>query len=138
MKRFKLHNGSNLVEFALVLPFLLVLMFGIIDASLALYNKAVVTNASREGARAGVVTKVPPLSNLDITQVVERYCNNYLITFGGSKIPTVTIDRTGGTSPGDPLKVSVGFSYNYAVINKLVPLGMGSLNLKAVTVMRLE
>jgi len=59
MKRLKLQTGANLVEFALVTPLLLMIVFGIADMSLALYDKAVITNASREGARAGMVFKVP-------------------------------------------------------------------------------
>ena len=47
------NNGASAVEFAVVLP-LLVLPFGIIEFSLALYDKAMITNASREGARAGI------------------------------------------------------------------------------------
>ena len=45
-------RGAAVVEFALILPILLILLVGTIDASLALYDKAVITNASREGARA--------------------------------------------------------------------------------------
>ena len=46
-------NGAALVEFAIVLPVLLMLIFEMIEFSLLLYDKAMITNASREGARAG-------------------------------------------------------------------------------------
>ena len=48
-------NGAAAVEFAIVVPLLLLLLFGIIEFSLLLYNKAMLTNASREGARFGIV-----------------------------------------------------------------------------------
>jgi Flp pilus assembly protein TadG len=48
-------QGAAVIEFALILPLLLLLLIGGIDMSLALYDKAVITNASREGARAGIV-----------------------------------------------------------------------------------
>ena len=55
MHRLKLQTGSNIVEFAFVMPLLLILVFGIIDFSIGLYDKAVITNAVREGARSGIV-----------------------------------------------------------------------------------
>ena len=46
------YRGSVVVEFALIFPLLLFIVFSIIECSLALYDKAVITNASREAARA--------------------------------------------------------------------------------------
>jgi Flp pilus assembly protein TadG len=40
-------SGAALVEFAIVLPLLLVLIFGMIEFSVMLYDKAMITNASR-------------------------------------------------------------------------------------------
>ena len=44
-------NGAALVEFAIVLPLLLILIFGIIEFGVMFYDKAMITNATREGAR---------------------------------------------------------------------------------------
>lgn len=51
------------MEFALVLPVLLLILFGIIEFGLVMFDQAVITNASREGARAGIVLKTPSLSD---------------------------------------------------------------------------
>jgi len=48
-------KGAAVVEFALILPILLLLLFGIIEFSFYMYDKAMLTNACREGARAGIV-----------------------------------------------------------------------------------
>ena len=53
MTMWKNNKGASAVEFALVLPILIVLLFGIVEFGLLMYNKAVITNASREGARDG-------------------------------------------------------------------------------------
>src|SRR6185312_11491700 len=45
-------RGAAAVEFALVLPVLLMLIFGIIDFGRMLAAKIVITEAAREGARA--------------------------------------------------------------------------------------
>ena len=58
-------KGASAVEFALILPLLMLILFGIIEFSLLMYNKAMITNASREGARRGIVYRVDP-SNLQL------------------------------------------------------------------------
>jgi Flp pilus assembly protein TadG len=50
MKR--LERGSNLVEFALVLPLLVLILAGMADVGRAFNSYMVITNAAREGARA--------------------------------------------------------------------------------------
>jgi Flp pilus assembly protein TadG len=47
-------RGQSTVEFALTVPLLLLLVFGIIDFGRALNIAVVVSNAAREGARAGI------------------------------------------------------------------------------------
>ena len=143
MKRLKLQAGSNLVEFALVLPLLLVLMFGIVDFGLALFDKAVITNAAREGARTGVVFRAPPLSNAGLTAEVQaavtRYCSTYLVSFGpATNTTTVSWVRAGAQfSSGDTLTVQVNYPYHYVVMSKLIP-SLGTLNLRSISVMRFE
>jgi len=48
-------SGQDLVEFALVLPFLLMLIMGIFDLGRVTFLYSTITNISREGARYGVV-----------------------------------------------------------------------------------
>lgn len=145
MKRLKLQGGAELVEFALVLPVLLLVVFGIVDFSLLLYDKAVVTNAAREGARAGVVFfyKEPPVTwpelEAQITSAVESYCSEHLISSG---TPTVTFSGLvdvlpAGPSSGDTIPVKVEFLYNYVVLGSFVP-SLGPLTLTSTAVMRHE
>ena len=49
--RIRSERGAELVEFALVLPLLLVLIGGIVDFGFLFQRYEVVTNAAREGAR---------------------------------------------------------------------------------------
>lgn len=50
------NSGQTLVEFALVLPLLLLLLFGIIEFGRIFQAKLVVTSAAREGARRAIVS----------------------------------------------------------------------------------
>ena len=59
-------SGQALVEFALVLMFVILpFTFVLVDGSFTLYTQAVLTNAAREGARAGSIyqTTTAPSAN---------------------------------------------------------------------------
>lgn len=58
MREKNRQKGVAAVEFAIVAPLLFLLIFGIISYGIMLYNQAVITNASRAGARAGIVFSV--------------------------------------------------------------------------------
>ncbi|TNJ37561.1 pilus assembly protein [Chlorobaculum thiosulfatiphilum] len=51
-KPVRRQKGNAMVEFAFILPVFLLLLFGVIYFSVALYNKTVLAIATREGARA--------------------------------------------------------------------------------------
>jgi Flp pilus assembly protein TadG len=137
----KNQSGASAVEFAIVLPILVLLVFGIIEFSVALYDKAMITNASREGARAGIVFRVPPVADEEITEeitnVVKSYLGNSLITFGGPATATTTVTRN-GSNPGDELKVTVKYNYTFLIIPNFITSLSGGINMMAETVMRME
>lgn len=115
-------KGLALIEMALVLPFFLMLAFATITYGLALYNQAVITNASREAARAGIAFRVPAPSHEDITQTALAYCQEHLITFGGQVAPEVVIEEPAGRLPGEPLRVTVSYAYTgLALLNVVSP-----------------
>ncbi|MEY5002515.1 MAG: hypothetical protein RL678_324 [Pseudomonadota bacterium] len=111
-------SGGVVVEFAIVLPILLTLIFGIVEFSVVLFNKAVITNAAREAARAGIVLKSPKLTTGQISSVATAYTGANLITFGTASPPTVTVTGAAG-SFGTKLTVKVDYIYR--------GLGLGSL-----------
>ena len=126
-------RGGPTVEFALLLPVLILILFGTIEFGLAFYSQEVLTNASREGARAGIVQNTPKPSVSDIQTVV----NNYLTGTGiNPSLVTVTVVGAGGTFP-NPLTVTVTYNYLFLVLPRFsgVP---SSINLTAQTVMRHE
>jgi Flp pilus assembly protein TadG len=54
-RREKDEKGQALVEFALLVPIFLILMFAIVDFGMGFYSLITVTNSAREGARLGAV-----------------------------------------------------------------------------------
>lgn len=135
----KAEKGAAMVELALVLPILLVLVFGIIEFGLLLYNQQVITNASREGSRFGIVMDVPRKSTDQISAVVAAYCANHLVTFADSQpAPAIAVDNSAGTSFGDDLRVTVTYPYEFLVLPNFVASLTGTKTLRAETVMKYE
>jgi Flp pilus assembly protein TadG len=145
MNSLKNERGGSLIEFVLIAPFLFLLLFGIIEFGLLLHDRAIIINASREGARAGIVFSHPnPVSQAKIEQVVTEYCDTHLlISFGSSTPPILDIDVDPGFVSGDPLTVTVNYSYQFLVFSNLLALVGGGpndpgINLTGLTVMRME
>jgi Flp pilus assembly protein TadG len=133
-------KGQALVEFALILPLLLLVFFGIIEFSLLIFNRAVITNASREGARAGIVSQSPRVTADEIEQIVNDYCANYLISFQEAAPATAAVSSAAnwnGATINDTLTVTVNYTYSFLILPDIVALG-DSLQLTGRTVMRYE
>ncbi len=136
--KIKDQKGVAAIEFAIILPVLIVLLFGFIEFSILLYDKAMLTNASREGARAGIVYSDPnPITDNDIRAVVNNYCASHLISFGTGSAVNTAISRT-MESFGNALTVTVTYRYDFLVLPNFVTTLMGGVNLGAETVMRME
>jgi len=136
--KHKAQGGSAAVEFAIVLPIFLLLVFAIIEFGFILYDKAVITNASREAARAGVVLKTPKLTVAQIQAVANSYCSSYLISFKASNLPTVTVPSGANGTFGTPLTVTVTYTYYGLGLGTLLSPIAGPLTLTGTTVMNNE
>ncbi len=147
MENLKCQKGVAAAEFALIMPVLSILAFGIIEYSLFLYDQQMITNASREGARAGIVSSPSALTDDEITTVVDNYVDNKLINFNAVNSPTTTIQRESADGLtfvfGDDLTVIVTYTYEFLLFPALVTnlMGMttdGTIDLVATSVMRME
>jgi Flp pilus assembly protein TadG len=110
------HRGQTVVEFALVVPVFLLLVFGVLDFGRAVYEYNTIVNAARQGARYGIInfTDGPgikaaakaaagPLGIADANITIR--CFAY-----GSSSGSVTQTCTTVT-PGDQISVQVDYAY---------------------------
>ena len=81
-------RGAAAVEFAVVLPVFLMLVMGAIDFGYYFFVSEIVTNAAREGARAGSVLDPGALSS-DVIEKAETTAEKY-IEIGGLKPASVS------------------------------------------------
>lgn len=145
-------RGAAAVEFAIVLPLLAVILFGIVEFSVIMYDKALLTSASREGARFGGVFRPNPRPTCAeiYTSTIQGY-EQGLVSFGG----TDTIARacyarqyaSGAWSawatgtcvdPGDQIAVETTFAYSFLALPNFVTSITGPLTLRSTTVFRCE
>ena len=127
-----------MVEFAIVLPVLLLLIFGMLEFSIMLYDKAMLTNATREGTRLGILYDFPDrITELQMSQTVDNYLQNNLISLGGASTWTTSVSGT-CTAAGAPITVTVTYPYNFLVLPGFMTSLASNLTLGATTTMRCE
>ena len=126
-------RGAVAVEFAIMLPLLLLLIFGIIDFGRALNAQVTITQAAREGAR---------LTALNQPNVVSR---TQAAATGLSGVGvTVAASCPAGSGPTANADVKVSYSFNFitpigAIAKLFGGSGLGStLTLTAEGVMPCE
>jgi Flp pilus assembly protein TadG len=129
MKSLRNEKGQSLVEFAILLPILLLLLMGILEFGIILNSYLTINNASREGARLGIVSG----SNIEINELITNISPNLDTANLIVNITPLEGIRTSGET------ITVEIIYNYQVI---IPIISNILNnvvvLKAQTSMRME
>ncbi len=129
-RRANSNFGQALVEFALLLPILVMLTVGAVDFARAFFSLQVVTNASREGARAGVVLGA---TSAQVTVAM----NNVLATGGMSATPSYSIVGVDGAVTGTQTTITVTYPFQ-TLAGTIIPGWGGVINLTQTTVMRHE
>lgn len=135
-------SGQALVEFALVVPLLLVLLLGILDFGKG-YNYWIdQTHLANQAARWAAVNKNPGPGTTLQASVQQRANTKELRQGGTASVPSpvsVSICFPDGTSNvGDPVRVTVNTTYNwlgFLVAKSGIPL---SSSIRGTATMRLE
>lgn len=144
MKRFlfiKRQRGASAVEAALVLPLLIVILFGIIEFSIVLYDQAMVTRWAREGARYGTMWAPTTPTNYRYTDTqIQSYITtglgNQLISFSNNDQPIVVTNQC--VNPNDILTVTVTYPYSFLLLPNFVNQLTGKITLISVARMNCE
>lgn len=123
-------RGQGAVEFALLIPILVLLLAGAVDLGNGFQTYIALTNAAREGARYGadqpsdtatICTRVQQ----ELPSTITVSCPNVAITF-----PTLSQSGCTGGSPkaGCPIRVTVTYTLT-TILGSI--LGFNSINLVA-------
>jgi len=131
-------RGANLVEFVLILPLLVLLVFGIIEFGVNFDRKIGVNHAAREGARAAIVGNTPgcdedsdpdTLSGADVKCFVQDRLG---LSDSNTQVEVVVPD----SGVGEPIKVCV--QYPAESITLLFAPLLNGAELRSSATMRIE
>lgn len=129
--RRKAQAGQSAVEFALILPILVLLLMGVFDFGRAFYYYSVVANSAREGARAGIYSA--GTSDASIRAQV----HSYAVGLPGLTDSMIQIARS-GSGLNTNVKVTVTYEYDAItpIIDKFLP--GGKITLSSASTMQVE
>jgi Flp pilus assembly protein TadG len=106
-------DGGAMVEFALILPFLLVIIWGIVDISRAFQAIDSLTSAVREGARAAAVTSSRPDTGVTAAAIQQIVVTDFT-PMGAPLVPDSVHVAWDGT------QVTVSASYVFQALTPLL------------------
>ena len=119
-------KGQSMVEFALIVPLLLILVLGIEEFGRAWMTKNILTGATREAVRIMAVTGNNAAASARADNVLRS-----------SGITTANISVTNASVAYDPVSVTV--TYNFPILFQFIPgLNRASIPLSSTTTMRRE
>jgi Flp pilus assembly protein TadG len=124
-------GGQAAVEFALVVPLLLALLLGIVQAGVAFNHYLAITDATRAAARQAIEARVSAVTVSDIQQAAQNAAGGLDLT--GRVTVSDPSDPTFTTS-GSTLTVTVVYPYSINILG--LPVSSG--NLQSTMTDRLE
>ena len=136
--RLRDRRGVAIIEFAIILPLLLLIVIGTMEFARAINIKQVVVNSAREGAR---VVALPPGSQSN-EDLVRSRIDDYLTSNGlDLSLRTVTITGIDG-APGTIGEVTVTYQYTFDLFGGIVSIfdgtDPGTITLQSTSRMRNE
>lgn len=138
-------RGQSLVEMVLVLPILLVLVFGIIEFATAWRAFQLITNVAREGARLSVT---PTATDAGVQSRVDELLTSSGLDADAATVTLACEGSPGGlcTTSGQGNEVQIDYPHQFAVLGPLLGLmcsgcgdsGFGTVTLSTRSIMRKE
>jgi Flp pilus assembly protein TadG len=133
-------QGQSLVEFALVMPLLLVMLLGIMEFGRAWHISQIVTDAARQGARAGAIYRQADSVNAAAGRVIGAGAIN------GCGNISACVDYS---TVGDQSIVDVHVPFSFGIFGPVMRMGNdiydpdqnfddSGIELKSRAVMRIE
>ncbi len=124
-------DGQSMVEFALVLPLLVLIMAGIFDLGRAFFASITITNAARVGARYGTLHLNDSQGTCDSTKF-EATSSGIIIDYSNITITcstTITcaapvpgpMTTTAGCTSSNPITVTVNYLYDDMILKFFFP-----------------
>ncbi len=106
----KSQRGQTLIEFAFVLPVILVFFFALVDFGIAIDRRITLQHAVREGARYAAVHG----DTSDIRQLTADQAQGII------EECDVTVTYPDGTDAGDSVRVQADFTWEFPIMKEML------------------
>ena len=130
-RRNKNEHGQAMVEFAVILPVLLLILFAILQFGVVFNNYIQVTAAAREGARKAAVSRTLGTSAAETAATTSAKS-----AAPGLKQNSITVSFPNSPTFAQGSDVAVKVTYPYSI--SIIGLVVASGNLSSTTTMRVE
>jgi len=130
-KFVKTERGQTLVELALVLPIIILILFGTLEFWRIFHSYIVITNAAREGARLGALGKSDE-------EIISRIREASPLYQADTRLRIIRLEpNESARNSGVPLTVEVAYDVELVtpIISSILP---NPVTLKSTAVMRVE
>jgi len=112
----KNQQGQSMTEFALVLPILVILLFGVIQFGIVFNNYITVTDAVRAGARKGAVGRHLQNPEAAVVQSVRNSAN-------GLNLSDLNVTVASSWQQGEDVSVTGSYPYSISLLGLVVKSG---------------
>jgi Flp pilus assembly protein TadG len=126
LSRHRSEKGQDLVEYALILPILVLLLFGIMELAIVAFSYNTIGDAAREGARYGAIH---PTDRAGINTAARR------LTTGLDQAHLTVASSLPG---GNIIQVTVTYDVHLITSLFMGSLGQPVIHLRAATTMQIE
>jgi TadE-like protein len=154
-------QGAAAVEFAIILPVLILFLFGMIELSILLFDNSMINHSVRVGARTAALYKASfsPEKNLEAAEnAANLWCQHFFIKFRGDTYPSsdtvpylefldyndnqltqAQFDHdVNGIQQGDTFRVRLTEDYPYSFLVLFSFIGLGPVDLNTEVLARRE
>ena len=97
----KKQRGQVIIEFALILPLFLLMIFGLIYSGMLFYDYSTLSNVARSAARETAIASADNNGNIDTGKIIQHYYDKDEHKFHGGLITSLYIPKVDAINPHD-------------------------------------
>lgn len=130
-------SGQSLVEFALVLPILILILMGLFDFGRAILAYNTISEAARNGARISIVNQIPAdICSVSASRAVA--ISLPALCAANATAPGIYVTSACGTAYAINCRQTVSATYQFRAITPIIGNFIGPISMASTSSVRIE